>query len=193
MYFILFVAPNNHAKTDYVYTSKTITLPLLILSIGAIGAGFLNLPGALGGHHMVDTWLAQLNSKELHMSHTTEYVLMALSVIIAASGIGAAYNKYAHFDVSKPESEEGLIANKFYVDEFYNKVFVQSTKKLSTFIDKVVDEKIIDSFIMGSCNQFINFGKVVGKLQNANVRFYGLFMLVGMSAIFIYLFISLGL
>ncbi len=193
MYFILFVAPNNHAGTEYVYTSKTITLPLLVLSVGAIAAGFLNLPGALGGHHMVDTWLAQLNSKELHMSHTTEYVLMALSVIIAASGIGAAYNKYAHFDVSKPESEEGLIANKFYVDEFYDKVFVQSSKKLSTFIDKVVDEKIIDNFIMGSCNQFINLGKVVGRLQNANVRFYGLFMLVGMSAIFIYLFISLGL
>ncbi|WP_428025251.1 NADH-quinone oxidoreductase subunit L [Arcobacter sp.] len=193
MYFILFVAPNNHIGTEYVYTSKTITLPLLILSVGAIAAGFLNLPEALGGHHMVDTWLAQLDSKELHMSHSTEYVLMALSVIIAASGIGAAYNKYAHFDVSKPESEEGLIANKFYVDELYDKVFVQTAKKLSTFIDKVVDEKIIDSFIMGSCNQFINFGKVVGRLQNANVRFYGLFMLVGMSAIFIYLFISLGL
>jgi len=193
MYFILFVAPNNHSKKEYVYTSKTITLPLLVLSIGAIAAGFLNLPSVLGGEHMVDTWLAQLNSKEFHMSHTTEYVLMALSVIIAATGIGAAYNKYAHFDVSKPESEEGLIANKFYVDEFYDKVFVQSAKKLSTFIDKVVDEKIIDKFIMESCNQFINFGKVVGTLQNANVRFYGLFMLVGISSIFIYLYISLGL
>ena len=193
MYFILFVAPNHHHGVEYVYTSKTITLPLLVLSVGAIAAGFLNLPAVLGGHHLVDTWLAQLNSKEIHMSHTTEYVLMALSVIIAASGIGAAYNKYAHFDVSKPESEEGLIANKFYVDEFYDKVFVQTSKKLSTFIDKVVDEKIIDGFIMKSCNEFINFGKVVGTLQNANVRFYGLFMLVGMSSIFIYLYISLGL
>ncbi|WP_375724652.1 NADH-quinone oxidoreductase subunit L [Arcobacter sp. KX21116] len=193
LYFILFVAPNKNNSTQYIYTSKTITLPLLVLAVGAISAGFLNLPEVLGGHHLVDTWLAQLDSKELHMSHSTEYILMVVSVLFAVAGIYAAYKKYANFDIYNPESEQGLVANKFYVDEIYNAVFVQSAKKLSTFIDKVVDEKIIDNFIMGSCNQFINLGKVVGRLQNANVRFYGLFMLVGMSAIFIYLFISLGL
>jgi len=193
MYFILFVAPNKHTGTEYVYTSKTITIPLLVLSIGAIAAGFLNLPTVLGGHHLVDTWLAQLNSKHIHMSHTMEYVLMALSVIVAAAGIGAAYNKYANYDVYKPESEEGAVANKFYIDELYNTVFVQSTKKISVFIDKFLDERFIDKFIMEGCNQFIGIGKLVGLLQNANVRFYGLFMLLGISSIFIYLYISLGL
>ena len=73
MYFIVFVAPNHHDE-EYVYTSKTITIPLLILAIGAIGAGFLNLPAIFGGNHFVDTWLAQLHSKHIHMDHTTEYV-----------------------------------------------------------------------------------------------------------------------
>ncbi|WP_320035014.1 NADH-quinone oxidoreductase subunit L [Halarcobacter sp.] len=192
MYFILFVAPNKHTK-HYVYTSKTITLPLLILAIGAVGAGFLNLPAALGGEHMVDTWLAQTNSIEVHMSHTTEYILMVVSVLVAASGIFVAYKKYANFDVYKPESEEGLIANKFYVDEIYDAVFVKTSKAISTFIDKVLDMSIIDALIMNGCNQFINFGKKVAQLQNANVRFYAVFMLVGMSCVFIYLYISLGL
>ncbi|XOB63825.1 NADH-quinone oxidoreductase subunit L [Campylobacterota bacterium DY0563] len=192
MYFILFVAPNKHTK-HYVYTSKTITLPLLILAIGAVGAGFLNLPAALGGEHMVDTWLAQTNSIEVHMSHTTEYILMVVSVLVAASGIFVAYKKYANFDVYKPESEEGLIANKFYVDEIYDAVFVKTSKAISTFIDKVLDMSIIDALIMNGCNQFINFGKKVAELQNANVRFYAVFMLVGMSCVFIYLYISLGL
>jgi NADH-quinone oxidoreductase subunit L len=53
--------------------------------------------------------------------------------------------------------------------------------------------KIIDGFIMGACNQFVEFGKKVATLQNANVRFYAAFMLVGMSCVFIYLYISLGL
>ncbi|WP_321470007.1 NADH-quinone oxidoreductase subunit L [Halarcobacter sp.] len=192
MYFILFVAPNKHTK-HYVYTSKTITLPLLILAIGAVGAGFLNLPAALGGEHMVDTWLAQTNSIEVHMSHTTEYILMVVSVLVAASGIFVAYKKYANFDVYKPESEEGLIANKFYVDEIYDAVFVKTAKVISTFIDKVLDMSIIDALIMNGCNQFINFGKKVAELQNANVRFYAVFMLVGMSCVFIYLYFSLGL
>lgn len=192
MYFIVFVAPNHH-EADYVYTSKTITIPLLILAIGAIGAGFLNLPAVFGGNHFVDTWLEQLHSKHIHMDMVTEYVLMALSIIVAATGIMAAYSKYANFDVSKPENEIGLIGNKFYIDEIYDLLFVKSMKKISTFIDKVVDEKIIDAFIMNSSIGFVNIGKRVAMIQNANVRFYAAFMLVGMSAVFIYLYITLGL
>ena len=192
MYFIVFVAPNHHDE-HYVYTSKTITIPLLILAIGAVGAGFLNLPSVFGGNHFVDSWLGQLHSKHIHMDHITEYVLMALSIIVAATGIMAAYAKYANFDVSKPENETGLIGNKFYIDEIYNVLFVQSTKKLSTFIDKVIDEKIIDAFIMNSSIGFVNIGKKVAMIQNANVRFYAAFMLIGMTCVFIYLYITLGL
>ena len=193
MYFILFVSPNKKVGSPYVYTSKTITIPLAILAIGAIGAGFFNLPSILGGNHFVDTWLSQLDSKVLHMSHTTEWILMFLSVGVAVAGIYVAYKKYSRFDVFKPESETGIIANKFYVDEFYDMVFVKSLQKMSVFIDKTIDTKIIDGLLMGTCNGFVNIGKTVAKLQNANVRFYAAFMLFGMSCIFIYLYISLGL
>lgn len=192
MYFIVFVAPNHHSS-DYIYTSKTITLPLFILAIGAIGAGFLNLPSVLGGNHFIDTWLGNLNSKHIHLDHMTEYVLMAISVIVAMTGIMLAYSKYSNFDVFKPENETGFIGNKFYIDEIYDSLFVQPTKAISTFIDKIVDTKIIDAFIMYSSITFINIGKKVAMIQNANVRFYAAFMLVGMTCIFVYLYITLGL
>ena len=192
LYFIVFVAPSPKVK-KYVYTPKTVTFPLLILAIGAIGAGFLNLPVIFGGEHLVDTWLGQLNSKTIHMSHSTEYILMGASILVAAMGILVAYKKYANFDVTKPEEEVGLIGNKFYIDEVYDVVFVKSLKKLSTFIDKVLDDKIIDGFIMSSSSSFVNIGKKVAMLQNANVRFYAAFMLLGMTCIFIYIYITLGL
>ncbi|BFU78702.1 NADH-quinone oxidoreductase subunit L [Arcobacter sp. 15-2] len=192
LYFVVFVAPTK-SKKEYVYTSKTITLPLLVLAVGAFGAGFLNFPAVFGGNHFVDTWLGQLNSKTIHLSHATEYILMIVSVAVAAAGIFVAYKKYANFDVSKPEEEIGIIGNKFYIDEIYDLVFVKTLKKLSTFIDKVVDSKIIDGFIMNSSEGFVEIGKKVAMLQNANVRFYAAFMLVGMSCIFIYLYITLGL
>jgi NADH-quinone oxidoreductase subunit L len=118
---------------------------------------------------------------------------MALSIIIAATGIMVAYSKYSNFDLSKPESEIGFIGKKFYIDEIYDSIFVQPLKAISIFIDKILDEKIIDAFIMNSSNGFVNIGKKVAMLQNANVRFYAAFMLVGMSAVFIYLYITLGL
>ena len=192
LYFIVFVAPSKH-KEKYEYTSKTITFPLVLLAIGAIGAGFLNFPSVFGGEHQVDTWLAQLNSKEIHLSHLTEYILMALSIIVAAAGIKVAHSKYAKFDVYKPEEETGLIGNKFYIDELYDRLFVQSSKRLSVFIDKVLDDKIIDGFIMKASVGFVKIGKKAELIQNANVRFYAATMLVGMTCIFIYLYIKLGL
>jgi len=192
LYFIVFVAPSPIAK-KYIYTPKTVTFPLTILAIGAIGAGFLNFPAIFGGSHFVDTWLVQLNSKTIHLSHSTEYILMGASILVASLGILVAYKKYANFDVTKPEEEVGLIGNKFYVDEIYDVVFVKTLKKVSTFIDKVLDDKIIDGFIMNSSSGFVNIGKKVAMLQNANVRFYATFMLLGMTCIFIYIYITLGL
>ena len=192
LYFIVFVAPTKHNE-KYEYTSRTITFPLVLLAIGAIGAGFLNFPSIFGGEHQVDTWLAQLNSKEIHLNHLTEYILMALSIIVAAAGIKVAHSKYAKFDIYKPEDETGLIGNKFYIDELYDRLFVQSSKRLSVFIDKVIDDKIIDGSIMKSSINFVKIGKKVGLIQNANVRFYAATMLVGMTCIFIYLYIKLGL
>ena len=192
LYFIVFVTPNHHKK-EYVYTSKTITIPLLILAIGAIGAGFLNFPAIFGGNHFVDSWLGQLNSKSITLSHSTEYILMILSVVVAALGIFVAYKKYANYDLEKPELEVGFVGRKLYVDEIYDAIFVKGAKALSRLFDKVIDDKIIDAAIMKSSNLFLNTGKKVATLQNANVRFYAVFMLLGMTFAFIYLYISLGL
>jgi len=190
LYFIVFVAPNGQ-ESQYTYTDKTITIPLLILAIGAIFAGFLNFPAIFGGSAFVDSWLSELNSIKLHMSHATEYALMIASIAVAGAGIFVAYKKYASFDVYKPESEEGLIANKFYVDEFYDKVFVQSIKKMSTFFDETVDTKYIDGGLMMICREFVNVGKKLAILQNANVRYYAFYMLAGISAISMYIYITL--
>jgi len=46
---------------------------------------------------------------------------------------------------------------------------------------------------MSSSAAFVNIGKKVAMIQNANVRFYAATMLVGMTCIFIYLYITLGL
>jgi len=190
LYFIVFVAPNGKDE-EYVYTTKTITLPLVILAVGAIFAGFLNFPSIFGGSAFIDGWLAQLNSIKLHMSHSTEYALMFASIAVAAAGIYVAYKKYASFDVSKPETEDGLIGNKFYVDEIYDAVFVQSTKKLSTFIAETVDAKIIDGFVMWVSVGFITVGKKLALIQNANVRYYAFYMLAGISVVSLYLYIIL--
>lgn len=127
MYFIVFVAPNHH-DVDYVYTSKTITLPLLILAIGAVGAGFLNLPSIFGGNHFVDTWLGQLNSKVIHLDHSTEYILMILSVVVAACGIFVAYKNMLTLIYQKKKLKLVLLVENFMLMNFMTSYLLNQQK-----------------------------------------------------------------
>lgn len=45
--------------------------------------------------------------------------------------------------------------------------------------------------IMLVCREFVDFGKKLAFLQNGNVRFYALYMLIGMSCAFLYLYTTL--
>jgi len=190
LYFVVFKAPSKQEES-YVYTDKTITFPLVVLAIGAIGAGFLNFPAIFHGSAFVDSWLAELNSVKLHMSHGTEYALMVASIAVAAAGIFVAYKKYYNYDVYKPETEDGLIGNKFYIDEIYHVLFVKSIKKMSVFFVETIDDKIIDGFLMATSKGFVNIGKKLAVIQNANVRYYAFYMLAGISVISFYVYITL--
>jgi NADH-quinone oxidoreductase subunit L len=191
LYFILFIAPNNNKDKKYVYTSKTITIPLIILAIGSIFAGFLNVPAILGGSFYIDVWLKQLNSSSIHLSHLTEYILIFSSVTISILGIYIAYKKYARYDVYNLENENGIIGNKFYIDEIYDYIFVKSIKKASRFISNIIDNKIIDNSLMSLSYGFVNVSKKIITIKNSHVRYYTLYMLTGISIISLYLCIKL--
>ena len=190
LYFILFVAPNEHENERH-NTPWSIGIPLFVLAIGAMFAGFVNLPEILGGEHQLDHWLAQLHSQHNTLSHQTEIILIFASVSVALLGMFVAYKRYANFDLSKREHEEGLIYNKFYVDEVYNVVFVKSAQRFSSFFSDVLDTKIIDATLMGLTRGFVSFGRGLTFLQNANVRYYAFYMLMGMSAISYYVYTKL--
>ena len=130
------------------------TVPLAILAIGAIVAGFVGIPAALGGSNAIEHFLepsvaVATAAPAAHMSHAGELGLMALSVLISVSAIGLAYRFY----VQRPELAERMrnrwarahrvLLNKYYVDEFYNATAVRGTmlsaKKLWQFDARVVD------------------------------------------------------
>ena len=131
------------------------TIPLMALAVGAIVAGFVGIPAALGGSNAIEHFLepsftasasaegghgAETVAAEAageheapHMSHAGELGLMALSVLVALGGIGLAYRFY----LSRPEVADQLsvrwagphdvLLNKYYVDELYGATVVRGT------------------------------------------------------------------
>ncbi len=193
LFFVVFYGTNYNENRKIHFLTKSMTSPLVILAVGSIFVGFFGVPEVLGGHNLVSIWLEDFSLKEaLHVSHESELILMAINVFAALIGIFVAYKKFFTCNLGTEHTMSGIIWHKFYVDELYEKVFVNGVKKISLFISYSLDVKIIDAFVMGLSRGFIKTGKFVSVLQNANTSNYAFIMMIGLSVISSYLIMVLG-
>ena len=151
----------THEEEHYIHESPLpITVPLIILAILAVVGGWVGIPKVFmpNGHRLeafLEPIFAQSNAKvaalrEAHaLSNTTEYALMAVSVIGALIALLYAWNKFSKYEKIR-EEETGLakvISNKWYVDELYDAIIVKPMQSIAGFFSNVVEKKGIDGFV----------------------------------------------
>jgi NADH-quinone oxidoreductase subunit L len=145
----------SHEVEHHIHESpKSMTVPLIVLALCAICAGWLGWPHSLGGSNRFEKYLepvfareaqvfqaegrtAQLAAGEKEEEHTNpvEYVLMGLSIAAAVAGFGMAWKYYrdAGKGYAEPIAESAppvytTLLNKYYVDEAYDYVFTGRRK-----------------------------------------------------------------
>lgn len=177
-----------------------ITLPLIVLATLAAVGGLMGLPEFLHFNHWLKGFLAPIlvapphGAEHAHLSHSTELALMGTAFTLAVIAIVVAWRMYAggkNVPVAD-EQESGLgkvVANKYYVDEIYNAVFVQPISKLSEIGYSVVDRTFVDGIVNWSGKAALLVGGQVRKIQSGYIGFYLLLMVLGMAAMFLYAFI----
>ena len=153
---------HGHAWHGPHESPKLMTLPLQLLAIGAIVAGFVGVPAALGGYNRIEHFLepsfvagAVHAAEEEHHAYAVEWGLMALSVLLAAGAIALAYRLY----VQRPEESERLasdfagahrvLTNKYYVDELYDATAVKGTMGGARGL-WAVDRNVVDGAVNGT-------------------------------------------
>jgi NADH-quinone oxidoreductase subunit L len=155
---------------------SAMTFPLMALAVGAIVAGFVGLPAALGGGNAIEHFLepsftvsevrpsqpesvervtAAAEGEAPHASTRLEIGLMLFSVLIAATGIALARRFY----VTHPEISEHLmtrwagahrtLSNKYYVDELYNATVISGTMSAGRGL-WTFDRNVVDGAVNGS-------------------------------------------
>ena len=141
---------------------QLMTVPLMLLSVGAVVAGFVGIPAALGGSDAIEHFLepsftvAGAPAAEVHhLSHAAEWGLMAFSVLLAIAGIWYAYRNY----VQRPENSEQMaeqwsgahrvLTNKYYVDEAYNATVIRGTMTSANSL-WTVDKRVVDGAVNGA-------------------------------------------
>ena len=180
------------------------TVPLMVLAVLSVVGGLLNTPHFL--HLGNDQWLAHWFSgngvngapiiplAEMHLEVSTEWMLMGIASALAVLVLIVTYFLY-----SKPQNlpvadseQQGLskvLANKFYVDELYNFLFVRPTEYLSKIFHYYVDIWGIDGIVERTGSGVQALGGYFRRLQNGNIEYY----LIGMVAGAVLLFLSMYL
>lgn len=178
---------------DHVHESpKVMLLPLVILVIGALGAGMYGYKaGMVDSHH--DFWRGAIQvvvpeggEHILEAAHHIPGWVIALPLILAVSGIGLAYLMYMYVSGSAERLAKRLprlyqfILNKWYFDELYDRLFVRNAKRLGMFFWKKGDVAVVDGLGpngLASLSQKI--AERARALQTGFLFHYAFAMLIG--------------
>jgi len=164
------------------------TIPLMLLAIGAVAAGWVGIPPLFVEHgDRIGEFLAPvLGHHEAKGAHSTEVMVMAISVIVSIAGILMAYIMY----VRKTDLPErmgsafkplyNMLYNKYWVDELYSLTIVRPVLKAS---EKVFlgffDGRIIEGVVNGLPALIASSSQRFRRIQTGLLSSYGLIMLIG--------------
>jgi NADH-quinone oxidoreductase subunit L len=165
------------------------TIPLLALAALSVFGGLINIPVLFGGSTAHGNYLSfsikNAILHEGHLSHSTELLLLATSVILLILIVMFAYQQFIRKNMV-PAGDNvpkaflpGLLANKYYVDELYNSLFVKPYNWLSEKILPKVETGIIDRIVNGLGENTVWLGEKVRRLQAGNISMYVFAMVSG--------------
>ncbi len=153
----------DHHTEHHIHESpRSMTVPLIILAIGSVVAGYVGFPAWLGGNNAFEKFLDPVfeplpipHGPEAEYSHLAEAGMAAASVAIALIGFGLAYSKYCkrsweqQREIRQYGSLYPVFLNKYYVDEGYDLLFVNRAKDAGTGLWKF-DAAVVDGAVNGS-------------------------------------------
>jgi NADH-quinone oxidoreductase subunit L len=158
--------------------SRTMTMPLLVLVVLAILAGYVGIPGFISP-------VLQASGSEGHHGGPETFGIMAMGTLLGLAGIAMAYAVY----VKSPELPDRLARqwqqvyrlslNKWYVDEAYDLTVVRPTFRLADRLWKSVDVAVIDGAVNGVARGIAWWGWCMRLAQTGQTQHYALGMAAG--------------
>ncbi|MFN4176777.1 NADH-quinone oxidoreductase subunit L [Phenylobacterium sp.] len=174
----------------------TMRLPLILLSIGAIAAGFAFHHQFIGEHN-AEFWKgAVFNLPAEHAAegghHAPAWVIWAPLVASVVGLLVAAYVYLAKEGLGARLAARGgplytFFYNKWFFDELYDFVFVRGARFLGDLFWKGGDQKLIDGLGPDGVSALsVQVGKGAGRLQSGYVYHYAFVMLLGVAGLLTY-------
>ena len=189
---------NKKVSIEDTHESPVVMLiPLILLSIGAVFAGFAFKELFIGYVGINNFWKDSIFFLEpLSTDHPPLWFLILTPTLVILS-IPIAYYLFVK-NKNLPEQIANInnplykfLLNKWYFDELYDTLFVRPSKSLGLFLWKFFDLKIIDGFGPDGISTLIKkFSIKANKFQSGFIYQYAFVMLLGFSALLTFLIVK---
>jgi NADH-quinone oxidoreductase subunit L len=180
----------THHDVHHVHESPApMLIPLVVLAVLSLIAGYVGIPAAFGGHERIAEYLsigAPAAEGAEHGGLALEWILMAASVASAGIGFAMAYVCYVANPAlpgriaSSTEALYGILTEKYYVDEIYEMILVHPIVATSReFFWQFVDVSLIDGVVNGVGQSVKALAGGLRHMQTGYVRTYVGWVLLG--------------
>ncbi len=184
---------DDHTREHLHESPRVVTVPLIILAIPTVAAGWLIGPMLFGDFFAENIYIQAQHDVVARMEETYTGVwgmmLHSLSTYpfwLAMAGIFTAWFLYQY----KPELPAKikkiagpvytLLDRKYFIDELYSWLFAGGLRNLSTLLWKYGDIKIIDGLLVNGSARFVAwFAAVARRFQSGYIYHYAFSMIVG--------------
>jgi len=186
---------DEHVKAHIHESPAVMTVPLVILAIGSIFAGWVGAPDYLWGSRW-DQWLQPIFGgvhEAAHGSQSDEINLMLLTLALSGLGLLIAFVSYCRpsklpdrFASLAGGGPYRLLFNKYDIDELYDVVIVRPFTTCSRWLAQVFDPGVIDGLVNGIAKGARGFSLIWREAQTGNVQHYLAGFLAGTLALLAY-------
>jgi len=198
------------AKAHIHESPKVITVPLMILAVGAFASGMWGVfvldianPEVVNGYFGSSIFVLDAHNPLMMMAeeghdHGMFHFLATMPFWLAVGGISLAYAMYYRETVLPAKMAaiappvHTFLLNKWYWDELYEKIFIQPAQRLGTFFWKKGDLAMIDKGMIhgGIVDTIVAGAARMRAMQTGMVFHYAFAMVIGVFGFLTYLLLN---
>lgn len=174
LFFLVFTGKSQAAEEAHE-SPRTMTIPLVLLAILAVGSGFVYTPF----NSWFGDWLVGAEEGE-----HTNFMVMAISTLVGILGIGLGWLIYRKRAISRDIVTSKLpwltklLANKYYMDELYQAIILSPLRAIGAALNWF-DKYIVDGLVRLVSGIAAGVGRTSTRVQNGQVQTYGLLTVLG--------------
>ncbi len=206
LYFVTFHGTykgSNETESHIHEGPASMTIPLMVLAVLSVVGGVINLPGVWlkDQAHWLSHYLEH-NTAGLklivseHLADATVMMLMVVAVTVTVAILVISYLIYVKknslpVEDSQLSGWEKLSANKLYIDEIYNFLFVRPIQWMSEKGYSFFEMYFLNGIVLAITKGIVASGERVKKWQSGYANWYVLWMVSGIVGLIVYYLVKI--